>query len=195
MKDLKIIVLLILIVTSIACSKDDGTDGVSTFSESYAIKLLGGTANNSINEQIIVEREDVINDEKININSVNSNGNTLTIRINIPADLSPSGNKESIGISIQNLDANNIWNIEDTYQTFHFSLNGAQRKRAIVDYIIEGDSEQFGSLNIFTKSAVSLKREGALLIGTLQATLESTRRNIVQINGTFEANLGEDNLE
>ncbi len=187
--------LLFVVVTSIACSKDDAIDDVSAFSESYTIKLSGRNSNGSFDEQIVVEREDVINDEKVNLNSLNTNGSTLTIQVNIPADLSPSGKKERIGMSIQNLDATDIWNIEESYQTFHFSLSGTQRKRAVIDYIIEGDSEQFGSLNLFTGSTVSLKREGALLKGIIVATLETSRKNQVQINGSFEANLGEDDLE
>ena len=195
MKNLKILMLILLVVMSMACSKDDDINDFSSFLESYNIKLSGGTSNGSFNETIIVEPEDVINDEKVKINSVYANGNTLSIRINIPADLSPSGKKERIGMSIENLDANDIWNLEDSYQTFHKSISGDQRKRAVIDYIIEDDSEQFGTLNLYTKSTISLKREGVLLKGTIQAVVQSSKKNQVTITGNFEANLDEEDLD
>lgn len=195
MKNLKILMLILLVVMSMACSKDDDINDFSSFLESYNIKLSGGTSNGSFNETIIVEPEDVINDEKVKINSVYANGNTLSIRINIPADLSPSGKKERIGMSIENLDANDIWNLEDSYQTFHKSISGDQRKRAVIDYIIEDDSEQFGTLNLYTKSTISLKREGVLLKGTIQAIVQNSKKNQVTITGNFEANLDEEDLD
>lgn len=192
---LKTVLLVTLFVVNFACNKNDDPNDVSDFGESYSLRFSGSSANGTIKDEITVERQDPIGIDKVSLNSVNSDGSTLTIHINIPSDLSPSGKKESVGISIQNLDAQDVWNIEDTYKTFHLSLSGKQRKRAIVDYVIDGINDHFGSLNVFTPSTVTLKREGILLKATIKAILQNSRKNQVEIFGNFEANLGKDKLD
>jgi hypothetical protein len=65
-----------------ACSKnDDSNNDVTTFSESYTLQLVGELSNRVFSEEIIIGREDVINDDKVNLNSVNNNGNTLNIQL------------------------------------------------------------------------------------------------------------------
>jgi len=179
----------------LSCSKDDGTTGEIKFPESYTVKIVGSHPDGAIDSEIIVKSDETINEDKIKLKT-NANKNSLTIIVNLPASKTASGNKETIGLVISNLDETDIWNIEDTYQTFHFSQHAKQRKRALIDYIIEPDNFYYGSINRFDTGSVFIKREGALLKGTFTGKLETDGNDgVVDVSGSFETNLNDDNLE
>jgi len=189
------LITLLISLALLSCNKDEA-DGVSTFSESYEVRISGSHPDRSIDSNIIVERDDVINVEKVKLNVGSANANSMTIVINLPANKTASGAKESIGIVITNTEETKLWNIDDTYQTFHVSLFANQPKKALMDYVIEGESGSYGTLFRFDRGDVIIKREGALLKGSFSGVLERDgRTGTVNINGSFEANIGEDNLE
>ncbi|SDM89177.1 hypothetical protein [Kriegella aquimaris] len=192
-----IVLIVAIVVLAFSCSKNnEGTAmGELGYSESYEVKISGSHPDGAIDSHIIVTEEMAINMDKVELNSVDQNGSSLTITIHLPADETASDKKESIGFSISNLEETNIWNIEDTYQTFHVNLSADQKKKAIIDYVIDGDNLHYGSLFRFEKGTVNVKREGILLKGTFAGKLERDgRTGLVDVSGSFVANLDDDNL-
>ena len=181
-------------IAFLACENEDiGPGGVTGTGESYKVSIKGSHPDGPIDADILVEPSETINDDKV---SLNANQGTLSIFINLPIKETPSGKAESIGLVVQNLDAKELWNIEDTYKAFHYSLSGQQRKRAILDYLIKDDNFYYGSLNRFDGGSITLKREGDQLVGTFGGTLQTDGGNgKVTVSGSFRANLSEDDLD
>lgn len=181
-------------IAFLACENDDiGPGGVGGKGESYQVSIKGSHPDGPIDATFLVEPGDKINDDKV---SLNSNQGTLSIAINLPISETPSGKAESIGLVVQNLDTTNLWNIEDTYKAFHYSLSSKQRKRAILDYLIKDDNFYYGSLNRFDGGSITLKREGDQLVGSFGGTLQTDGgTGKVAVSGSFRANLLEDDLD
>lgn len=180
-----------------ACNKEDsGSNGTLKSAESYEVKIRGSHPDGAIDSEFIVEADESINNDKIVITKTNNNGSTIAIRINLPITETFSGGKESIGFSVSNLDKTDIWNLEDFYQTYHVTLNSQHRKKSIIDYTIHKNNFYYGSLNRFDKGGITLKRQGDLLIGNFSARLDSDFGDgTVNISGSFEANLNDDDLD
>lgn len=195
MKTIKITLVLCTLLVFSSCNDDNEINDISKFSESYAVTVKGSHPDRTIDSNIIIDQEQTINADKVSLSS-GENGSRLTVKINLPADKTASGKKESIGLVAINLDATDIWNVEDTYQTFHTSLNTNKRKKAIIDYVVEEERLSYGSLFRFEQGTISLVREGALLKGTFGATLERDGgTGLVNISGSFQASLGDDDLD
>ena len=191
--------LLMLCFLIAACSDDDASTGMgeSQLAESYTVSIDGSGPNGPVDLDYVVEKEDVINIEKISL-SHSTDGSRLSITINLPINENPSGGEEHIGIALDNIiNGESVLDLEEevTYETCHYTLCAGEEKRAYMDYVIETDNYYYSAANNFNSGSITVIREGDLLKGSFAGTLESDGgTGEVSVNGSFEANMAEDNL-
>ncbi len=198
MKNATISLLLLLSLVFISsCNNTDGV-GETIISESYDVSIKGSHPDGEIDSKITVTKNETISTDKITLKGRTGDIN-VSITINLPADRTVSGKKESIGIVIYDLDATGkLWEKNGTYKTYHFKQSIYHRKRATIDYIIgESNGFYYTSLNNqFVSGEVTLTAEGGRLKGSFSVNLESDFGNgKVQVIGDFDARVDETGAE
>ena len=187
-------ILWVLLLTALfsACKKEKGPSLENQNKESYDVIIQGSTSSGS---SLSATLESGTAD--ISLKGQKSDKTSVTVIINFPASETESGKKESIGLVIRNLDATEeVWSKEDSYTAYPFNV--VKNKNVIMDYVIDlgGEDQYFYSSQVtFSSGSVSLKREGDRLIGTFKGKLISDFGRVVNVNGSFNANLKEDGLE
>ncbi len=194
MKNLSISLLLLVSLAFISSCKNTDGVGKSITAESYDVSIKGSHPDGEIDSKITVTKNETINTDKITLKGRTGDIN-LSITINLPADRTVSGKKESIGIVIYDLDGTgNLWEKNETYKTYHFKQSIYHRKRATIDYIIgESNGFYYTSLNNqFISGEVTLTPDGNRLKGSFSVNLVSDFGNgKVQVTGEFDALLNE----
>ncbi len=191
------ILLLVPLVFISSCKNTDGV-GKSITAESYDVSIKGSHPDGEIDSKITVTKNETISKDKIILKGRTGDIN-LSITINLPADRTVSGKKESIGIVIYDLDATGkLWEKNETYKTYHFKQSIYHRKRATIDYIIgESNGFYYTSLNNqFVSGEVTLTSEGDRLKGSFSVNLASDFGNgKVKVSGEFDARVNETGAE
>ncbi len=187
-------ILWVLLLTALfsACKKEKGPSLENQNKESFDVIIQGSTSSGSSLSSTLESGT-----ADISLTGQKSDKTSVTVIINFPASETESGKKESIVLVIRNLDATEeVWSKEDSYTAYPFNV--VKNKNVIMDYVIDfgGEDQYFYSSQVtFSSGSVSLKREGDRLIGTFKGKLISDFGRVVNVNGSFNANLKEDGLE
>lgn len=187
-------ILWVLLLTALfsACKKEKGPSLENQNKESFDVIIKGSTSSGSSLSSTLESGT-----ADISLTGQKSDKTSVTVIINFPASETESGKKESIGLVIRNLDATEeVWSKEDSYTAYPFNV--VKNKNVIMDYVIDlgGEDQYFYSSQVtFSSGSVNLKREGNMLVGNFKGKLISDFGRVVNVNGSFNANLKEDGLE
>ena len=187
-------ILWVLLLTALfsACKKEKGPSLENQNKESFDVIIQGSTSSGSSLSSTLKSGT-----ADISLTGQKSDKTSVTVIINFPASETESGKKESIGLVIRNLDATEeVWSKEDSYTAYPFNV--VKNKNVIMDYVIDlgGEDQYFYSSQVtFSSGSVNLKREGNMLVGNFKGKLISDFGRVVNVSGSFNANLKEDGLE